>query len=67
MMAYMNKFEGISFQHLEYTTIKRFNDAMADGMQLPALLSALTAAAEFDELPVRHTAEPVAIYATKQN
>jgi hypothetical protein len=26
MMAYMNKFEGISFQHLEYTTIKSNKD-----------------------------------------
>ena len=48
-----------SYYYLEYTTIKRFNDAMSDGMQLPALLTALTAAAEFDELPVRHNEDLV--------
>jgi activating signal cointegrator complex subunit 3 len=48
-----------SYYYLEYTTIKRFNEAMSDGMQLPALLTALTAAAEFDELPVRHNEDLV--------
>jgi activating signal cointegrator complex subunit 3 len=48
-----------SFYYLDYKTIARFSSRLNSSMELPAIVNALSAAAEFDEFPVRHNEDLV--------
>eukprot|EP01047_Picozoa_sp_COSAG01_P036816 COSAG01_NODE_2892_length_6906_cov_7.041134_2_plen_487_part_00 len=43
-----------SYYYLDYSTVMMFADAIGDEMSIPEVLTVLSQATEFDEVPVRH-------------